>query len=181
MKNIFLTVSIVLVLFSTVWAQEAETNGAYIDQVLGGNSIGQNIVIEVNDVFLFQTGHLNTVDVTQRQGANGGNLALLQQQGAFEQIILIQNGSNNQVNFQQYGRSNNINVNQRGNFISTNITQSGEENSVVLELGHNNQNYTITQHGNNWGVIDIGFSPDNPGYTIEQTGTFGVPITVVHH
>jgi len=176
-----LTIGIVLVLFSAVSAQEVETNDAYVDQLLRDNSIGLNQAIKVNDVFLFQTGHMNTTEVTQRQGATGGNIASLQQQGAFEQVILFQNGSNNQVNFQQYGRSNNINVTQRGNFISSNVIQSGQENSVLMELGSNNQNYNIIQHGNNWGVTDLGFNPDNPGYTIQQSGTFGVNITVEHH
>ena len=180
MKKYFLTISTVL-LINTVWAQEAVTNDAYVDQLFRDNSIGLNQAIKVNDVFLFQTGHMNTTEVTQRQGATGGNIASLQQQGAFEQVILFQNGSNNHANFQQYGRSNTINVGQRGNFISCNVIQSGAENSVFQELGTNNANYNIIQHGDNWGVIDIGFSPENPGYTIEQTGPVGVTITIEHN
>jgi len=164
-----------------VWAQEVETNDAYIDQLVGENTISLNKIVQVNDVFLLQTGHLNTAEISQRQGSAGGNLAWLQQRGAFEQIILLQNGSNNQVNFQQYGRYNDINVAQRGNFISSTVIQSGFENSVLQELGSNNQNYTIIQHGNNWGFVDIGFNPDNPGYTIQQTGAIGVTITIEHH
>jgi hypothetical protein len=157
------------------------SNDAYINQLVGNNTISLNRAIQVNDVFLLQSGHLNTAVISQRQGSTGGNLALLRQQGAFEQIVLTQIGSNNQVNFQQYVRNNSINVTQRGNFISSTVLQSGQENSVLMELGSNNQNYNIIQHGNNWKVIDIGFSPDNPGYTIEQTGAVGMTITIEHN
>ena len=176
----FLTISALLMLASHVWAQEVATNDAYIDQLVGENTISLNKVVLVNDVFLLQTGHLNTAEISQRQGATGGNLASLQQRGAFEQIILVQNGANNRVNFQQYGRSNDINVTERGNFISSTVIQSGLENSVLQELGSSNKNFTIIQHGNNWSVIDIGFNPDNPGYTIRQTGAIGVAITIEH-
>ena len=181
MKKFFLSISTILILVSTVWAQEVVTNDAYIDQLVGENTISLNRTIQVNDVHLLQSGHLNTTEVSQRQGAAGGNLASLQQQGAYEQIILVQNGSNNQVDFRQYGRSNDINVTQRGNFISSNVIQLGFENSVLQELEGNNMNYTIIQHGNNWGVIELGFSPDNPGYTIQQTGQVGVTMTIEHH
>ena len=181
MKKVFLSISTILILVSTVWAQEVVTSDAYIDQLVGENTISLNKVIQVNDVFLLQTGHLNTAEVSQRQGSTGGNMASLQQRGAYEQIILVQNGSNNQVDFRQYGRSNDINVTQRGNFISSTVIQSGLENSVLQELGGNNKNYTIIQHGNNWGVVDIGFNPDNPGYTIRQTGAVGMTITIEQH
>ena len=181
MKKYFLTITTILVLTGIIWAQETVTNDAYINQLVGDNTISLDQAIQVNDVFLLQSGHSNTAVISQRQGSTGGNLALLRQQGAFEQVVLTQIGSNNLVNFQQYVRNNSINVTQRGNFISSTVIQSGHENSVLQELGSSNTNYTIIQHGNNWSVIDLGFSPDNPGYTIEQSGAVGMTITIEHN
>ena len=181
MKKFFLTIISFLVLTSTIWAQETVTNDAYIDQLVGDNTISLNRAIQVNDIILLQTGHSNIAEISQRQGSAGGNLALLRQQGAFEQIILTQIGSNNLVNFQQNGRNNIINVTQQGNFISSTVVQSGFENSVLQELGSNHKNYTIIQRGNNWEFIDIGFSPNNPGYTIEQIGAIGTTMIIEHN
>lgn len=179
--KLLLAISTLLILVGTVWAQEEEFNGAYIDQLVGENTLTLNKAIQENDVFLLQTGHLNTVVISQRHGLTGANMAWLQQHGALEQIMLTQSGSNNQANFLQVGRENAINVNQQGKFISSTIYQFGTDNYVFQELGRDNTDYTVIQTGYNWGVIDKGFSPNNPGYTIKQTGMVGVTITIEHH
>ena len=106
---------------------------------------------------------------------------MIQQFGGFQQVILNQFGANNQAKFTQLGFGNEIDVTQDGVFISSNIYQFGANNHVQQELGRDNTNYVVIQSGYNWGVKDIGFSPNNPGYTVKQFGLVGTTITIKHH
>ena len=164
----------------------AQSNGGsgdvFIDQIYKQpNNSTVTRVISENDLFLKQSGYQNTAAVLQSAGSIGANLAMIQQFGGFQEVLLNQFGSNNQAKFNQLGFGNEIDVTQDGVFISTNIYQFGVKNHVLQELGRDNTNYTVIQSGYNWGVIDKGFSPNNPGYTVKQFGMVGTTITITHH
>ena len=182
MKKLILTISTIILVASIALCQDNQGIGdAYIDQMNSFSLFGSQKVFLENDLTLIQTGANNQAQITQSQDQAGAHSATVFQYGIREEVILSQLGANNQASFLQIGGKNKINIAQRGNFISSNVIQLGFENSVLQELEGNNKNYTIIQHGNNWGVIELGFSPDNPGYKIEQTGQVGVTMTIEHH
>ena len=185
MKRIFIFGLFFLTLASiTCLAQgDGSSKDAFINQIyikLPNNSIVTRIIPE-NDVYIKHSGYHNSTVVDQSAGTSGANLAMIQQFGEFQQVMLNQFGSNNQAKYNQIGFGNGIDVSQDGEFISTNIYQFGVNNHVFQELGSDNTSYTIIQSGHNWGVRDVGFSSNNPGYTILQFGIEGVTITIDHN
>ena len=154
---------------------------AYIDQMKSSSFMGSPKVIQDNDLILIQAGAENLAQVVQSQGQEGAHAANIWQYGVQEVIMLNQSGANNQAALLQYGSNNNISVAQKGNFISSVVIQDGWNNSVVQELGADEASFTVIQYGANWSLIDTGFNPDSPGYSIKQSGLAGVPVTVKHH
>ena len=131
-----------------------------------------------NGVFIAQAGAQNLVDIKQYRGNSGGNTAISVQGGVRQSAKLVQDGHNNRALFGQGLYNNQIDVAQYGGNISSEVIQVGFGNKVEQQLGSDNASYTVIQFGNNWGVIDRGFSSNSPGYTIKQAGLVGTTITI---
>lgn len=176
-----ITLFIVVIAVCPILGQEQDERDVNLNQI---SSFGYGDYAESNTgngVFIAQAGVRNSVDVKQYNRNNEANLVSILQGGLHQQINLTQNGSNNRANFRQALYKNKIDVTQRGNFISSDITQFGFGNSVTQELGMDDANYTVVQFGYGHSVNDTGFSPNNPGYTIMQTGMVGMTVTIEHH
>lgn len=106
------------------------------------------------------------------------NLTQLIQQGQINEIRATQQGVANTILVNQYGIGNQSEIHESGDFISTTVVQWGENNSVVQELGHSNTTYRIIQRGHGHEIIDAGFTPTNPGYTITQSGMVGMKVII---
>jgi hypothetical protein len=133
------------------------------------------------EIFLQQAGYNNRATIAQFSQLNNGNSAFVLQRGQLADVALNQSGINNSAIFHQDGFMNSIEVAQRGDLISSEVFQSGDYNKVRQELGSSGMHYTIIQQGNKHEVIDLGFNPHNPGYTIKQTGMVGMTVTIEHH
>jgi hypothetical protein len=143
--------------------------------------LNQQQVFQDDEIFLQQAGYNNRAIIVQLSQLNNGNSAFILQHGQLADVVLNQSGINNAAIFHQDGFNNSIEVAQRGNLISSEVLQSGYHNKVRQELGSNGMHYTVIQEGYKHEVIDLGFNPHNPGYTIKQTGMVGMTVTIQHH
>jgi hypothetical protein len=134
-----------------------------------------------DEIYLQQAGYNHRASITQFSPFQNGNSAYVRQFGGMSNIDLTQIGKGNSANYGQYGLKNSIHGIQMGNDINTGVFQFGYENRVLQELGSDGMNYSIIQMGNKHEVIDRGFSPNNPGYTIKQSGLVGMKVDIQHH
>lgn len=107
-----------------------------------------------------------------------GNQSHIIQVGQFNEAYANQEGTANSILIRQYGRGNQSDIAEEGDHISSTITQLGQDNTVFQELGDSHNSYHILQRGYDHEVIDRGFSPDNPGYTIRQQGLVGMRVII---
>ena len=150
---------------------EVAESGRYLNQQLGFIDDG---------IFLQQAGFFNQAIVTQLSDLNATNKAQVRQYGISSSVLLTQSGANNVADIQQDGARNSVDIVELGNSISSRVFQFGVKNKVQQELGNDRTNHTIIQRGYNHEVIDLGFNPNNPGYTIKQRGLVGMTVTIQH-
>ena len=152
---------------------------AFINQI-GGNTERITGTLGENEVTLVQTGFGHQSQIRQTEGVSGSHLARVGQFGLKQFLELTQTGANNVARTGQFGYKNEIDLHQKGEFINSTVIQLGSNNFVEQELGSSEASFTVVQFGNNHGLIDRGFNPNSPGYTIQQSGLMGVTVTVTH-
>ncbi|MCF6353017.1 MAG: hypothetical protein L3J06_08410 [Cyclobacteriaceae bacterium] len=167
---------ILLIITSAIFAQEVEKQG--ITKKLKTSGYLNLQEFQDDEVFLQQVGYNNSANIAQYSQLNRGNKAFVVQYGEEVNVLLTQLGMNNLATLRQNGYRNFIEVTELGNSISTEVVQFGNNNKVQQELGSNGMKYSIIQQGFGHEVVDLGFSPESPGYTIRQTGMVGMKVAI---
>ncbi len=169
---------ILLIITSAIFAQEQEVEKQGITKKLETSGYLTLQEFKDDEVFLQQIGNNNSANIAQYSQLNRGNKAFVVQYGEAVSVLLTQSGMNNLASLRQNGYRNFIEVTELGNSISTEVIQFGNNNKVQQELGSNGMKYTIIQQGFGHEVVDLGFSPKSPGYTIKQTGMVGMRVAI---
>ena len=132
---------------------------------------------------------LNIGNALRELSDGAGNVAVVNQQGNFNEAridqagesnvaVMVQRGNFNSSAVTQEGRNNAYGSFLRGNYNSTEVLQRGDNNTYSLNFWGNNLSHTFEQIGSNntAAQVGVGYRP----FGIEQRGS-GMNITIRHN
>jgi hypothetical protein len=135
--------------------------------VLSEENLLENPEAETPGINLTQLGTQNTAEIFQYQ--NFGSQLSSQQQGEFNQLLIIQSGTG-YIQTWQLGRSNDISTYLEGTDIGVQLYQSGEDNLINQWSNADYTTYQFVQNGTNNFIEHINSSGNNMSLYILQTG-----------
>lgn len=132
--------------------------------------INQNPGTQVNQAFISQVGEANIALITQENASfSYSNIAVINQNGSFNQASIDQQGMGNEIDLKQSGDGNKAIIVTDGDLMNLVTSQFGNENTVSQDVSGSGVTYTILQYGSN-NTIEQRGDEFSSGYSIIQFG-----------